>query len=175
MKSFGALLVSASVAFLLVSCAGLPGVSLNLPTPSISSAAGSAAGPVDFKSNEVLALYKDEDAMNGTYYVARVLTPASAATKNQAEVIYVEDGKKDWSARVLPSKKADKSNFVIGNILFFPSGWQNNDKMDSENYRKARWQLGHVTNTDELFKNWVEVDGEKYAVSFLRVPTVPVE
>jgi len=177
MKSFGAFLASALAAVLLISCAGLsvPGVSLNLPTPSLSSAVGSAAGAMDFKNDEILSLYKDTDVMNGIYYVARVLTPASPATKNQAEVIFVEDGKKDWSARVLPSKKADKNDAKIGNLILYPRGWQGHDKMDSEQYRKSSWAIGHVTNNDELFKNYLEVDGEKFAVSLLRVPTVPVE
>ncbi|GAB1483332.1 hypothetical protein MASR2M78_21480 [Treponema sp.] len=177
MKSIRAFLASAFVAFMLVSCAGLsvPGVSMNLPGPSLASAVGSAAGPVDFKSNEVLALYRDTDPVTGVYYVARVLTPASPATKNQAEVIFVEDGQKAWSARVLPSRKADKSDSTIGNIMMYPRGWQGHDKMDSDNYRKTSWAIGHVTNNDELFKNWLEVDGEKFAVSLLRVPTMPVE
>lgn len=179
MKRF-TLILTAVAAILAASCASssLPGVALGLAAPALSGGAGavaSSAATMDFKKDEVLCLYGDDDPVNGQYHLARVLTPASPATKNQAEVVYVEDGKKAWSARVLSSRKAEKMDFEIGSTVLYPSGWSGYEKMDQDQYRFTTWNIGRVTNNDELFKGMVEVGGQKYGVKILRVATVAIE
>ena len=45
------------------------------------------AGESDFRADDVLCAYNETNNMrDANYHVAKVLTPASAATKNQAEV-----------------------------------------------------------------------------------------
>jgi len=155
----------------------IPGVSVALSAPNLASGTGpvaSSIGEVDFKKEEVLCLYEQGDPLTGVYYVGRILTPASPATKNQAEVIYVEDGKKGWSSKIVPSHKADKQDFDIGKLVFYPSGWANHEKMSQDDYRFANWKAGHVTNNDELFKGLIEVDGDKYYAKYLRIPDAPL-
>jgi hypothetical protein len=45
--------------------------------------------------------------------------------------------------------------------------------MTANDYRSAPWRLGHVTSLDEMFKNFVEVDGSKYFWKFIRIPENP--
>jgi len=180
MKRASLYLTLAASAALLASCAGLslPGVSVGLSAPNLSGGASpmaSSAGGMDFKKDEVLCLRSDDDPLTGSYYLGRVLTPASGATKDQAEVLFVESGKKEWSARVLPSRKTDKPDYTIGTTVFYPSGWADHEKLDQDQYRFATWRLGNVTNNDELFKGMVEVDGDKYYTKLLRIATVPLQ
>jgi hypothetical protein len=128
----------------------------------------------EFKADEVLCGNGDS-MMDTNFYLAKVLTPASAQTKNQAEVIYVRDGKKEWVVNVLPSHKARKDEMQVGAVVLYPGGWAEYDSMGAEEYRKARWELGRITSTDEMFKNVVEVKGAKFYLQLLRMPNQPIK
>jgi hypothetical protein len=124
---------------------------------------------VDLRDGEVLCA-AGSDAYGTNFRVARIVTPASAATKNQAEVIYVADGRKEWVNYVIPSRKAAKADMAVGKVLFVPH-WSKMDKdVDSDGYRKGPWELARITSTDELFKDVVEASGDRYLVQNVRVP-----
>lgn len=151
-----------------VSCAS---VSSKLPglTSGLSIQPQAITGGVDFREGEVLCA-SGTDPYHEDFYTARIVTPPSAATKNQAEVVYLRDGRKEWVNFVLPSRKATKQDLVVGKVLFAPV-WHRADKdISDEDYRKGLWKLGRVTSVDELFKDIVEVNGEKYYWQWLRVP-----
>lgn len=166
---------------MLVSCESLASNALSgaisgvvgSPSGAISSAAASAS--VEFQGGEILASADTRSMFDSSFYVAKVLTPASPATKNQAEVVFVSDGKKQWVNFVLNSRKATKADFTVGAPVLFLAGWQEHDEIGADSYRKDRWGLGNVTSVDELFKNRVEIDGDSYAINFLRVPLDPVK
>jgi hypothetical protein len=126
----------------------------------------------DFKQGEVLCA-AGESASGQTFRVAKVLKPASDQTKNQAQVLYVSDGSKDWADFVVPTHPARKGELVEGAVVLYPSGWAEYDTMTANDYRSSGWKIGHVTSLDEMFKNLVEVDGEKYLWKFLRIPDNP--
>jgi hypothetical protein len=128
----------------------------------------------EFKSDEVLSGNGDS-MMDTSFYLAKVLTPASPQTKNQAEVVYVRNGSKEWVVNVLPSHKARKDEMQVGAVVLYPGGWAGYDKMGAEEYRKARWNLGRITSTDEMFKNVVEVKGEQFYLQLLRMPDQPIK
>jgi hypothetical protein len=113
--------------------------------------------------------------MDAEYVLAKVLKPASTATKNQAQVIFVRDGSTEWVNFVVKSHKASKNEMQVGGIVFRPSGWAEYKDISGEEYRKAAWYLGRITSTDELFKDIVEVKGEKYYIKLLRVPEGEIE
>lgn len=167
------------VAVFFVSCGTIPSISTDLS--SMSHAVGSVAqttGAVDFKSGEVLASIGNElDPTDMYYLVSKVLTPASPATKNQAEVLFVQDGKKDWCSFVIPSHKASKEELTIGRLVFVLYGWENYDakSVNSESYRMSDWRLERITSIDELFKNRVEVGGGKYDPGLVRIPDFPLD
>jgi hypothetical protein len=58
----------------------------------------------------------------------------------------------------------------VGKVLFAPVWHRDAKDISDEDYRKGLWKLGRVTSVDELFKDIVEVNGEKYYWKWLRVP-----
>ena len=139
------------------------------------SAAHAAPAVADFQSGEVLASHDNGKIEDAAFFVAKVLQQASPATKNQAEVIYIEDGKKYWVNFIVESRKADKSDFKVGATLLYLRGWASHDNISADTYRKSRWDLGNVTSIENLYKNQVEIDGENYNINYLRTPTTPIK
>lgn len=133
------------------------------------------SGSVDFKSGEVLCNSNGSaDLMEGTYYLAKVLKAPTAATKNQAQVIYVNGGKTDWTNSVLTSRKATNADMEVGKVVFYFQNAIYGD-CDQNTYRQAAWYLGRITNTDEMFKGLVEINGEKMFAKWIRVPDKTIE
>ncbi|MCX7788229.1 MAG: hypothetical protein N2442_11095 [Spirochaetes bacterium] len=153
-----------------VSCASvsskLPGIPL---TSGVSLQPQAITGGVDFRDGEVLCA-TGTDPYKADFYLARIVTQASPSTKNQAEVVYVRDGKKEWVNFVFPSRKATKQDLGVGKVLFVPVWHREQKEISDEDYRKGQWELGRVTSVDDLFKDIVEVNGLKYYWQYLRVP-----
>ena len=178
MKSVRFVLLIAISAIGLSSCGSLPsagGIVGGAIADSLSqkSAAAAAQAVAEFQAGEVLASQDNGKIEDADFSVAKVLQPASAATKNQAEVIFVSDGKKYWANYVLGSRKADKADFKVGARVLVLQGWHNHDEVPADAYRKDRWILGNVTSLEELFKDRVEVGGNSYHIAFVRIPTDP--
>ena len=180
MKSIKFLLPLLAALLILGSCETLASGALSGALSSIGAGSGSSgsvgtaatAAAADFQSGEVLVSTAVGSMINQYFYVARVLTPASAATKNQAEVVAVSDGSKEWVNYVINSRKATKADMIVGSPVFYMHTW---DTISAENYRKDTWFLGYITSTEELYKGRVEVAGDSYLVEYLRVPTDPVK
>jgi hypothetical protein len=161
-------------ALVLASCSSLANAVLR-GSSGVSSVASAAPAVVDFQSGEVLCS-TGTVMMEGDYAVAKVLQPASPSTKNQAEVVFINDGSKSWVNFVVNSRKATKEDFTIGATVFYLAGWQSwDDGITSDNYRKEAWYLANITSTEELFKNRVEVGGVSCNIKYLRVPTDPIK
>jgi hypothetical protein len=148
-------------------------INSNTSGASDSVVSNAVSGPVDFKSGEVLCSHGDGSMTEVNYYAARVLTKPSAATKNQAKVVFL-DGTTQWINYIITSHKATKAEFAVGKWAFRSdvAGW---DNVDQDHYRKARYYLGRITSTDELFKNVVEIDGHKCFVNWVRIPNIAIE
>lgn len=139
---------------------------------SVASATAATSAAVEFQSGEVLVSNAVGTMIGQTFYLARVLTAASAATKNQAEVISIYNGQKEWVNYVVNSRKATKADMIVGKPVFYEHSW---DSISSEDYRKGNWYLGYITSVEELYKGRVEVAGDSYLVEYLRIPTDPVK
>lgn len=143
---------------------------------SVADTAASAqktVGGVDFKSGEVLA--SDGNTLDAhNYHLARVMTPSSPATKGEAEVLFIESGDKKWVKFVIPSHKASDAEMKVGKMVFASYAADDKD-VDQDKYRKTAYFLKRITNTDELFKGMVEVEGHKYFVKWLRVPDQQID
>jgi hypothetical protein len=164
-----------AAALILGSCGSLPtpgGVVGDAIATSLSNKASAAAAQAvaEFQAGEVLASQDSGKIEDAGFSVAKVLQPASAATKNQAEVIFIADGKKYWVNHVVESRKAEKGDLKVGAAVLVLQGWYNHDEIPADAYRKDRWIIGNITSVDELLKNRVEVDGEPYHTAFIRVP-----
>ena len=179
MKSLRFSLILLVAALVLASCSSLADAVLRGSSGALTDgeAAAATAAPavVDFQSGEVLCSTGTE-MMESAYVLAKVLKPASPSTKNQAEVVIINDGSKSWVNFVVNSRKAAKADFAIGATVFYLAGWQSwDDGITSDNYRKEAWYLANITSTDELFKNRVEVGGVSCNIKYLRVPTDPIK
>ncbi len=181
MKKFYMAVAAAAVLAALAGCSSLPvdaGSLMSVASAgSTVSAVAQKAESKDFKSGEVLCSDgTDNDPTDMHYYVAKVMTPATEATKGQAEVLFVSDGKKQWASFVVPSHKAGKAELTVGKQVFRLNGWSGHEEKDvsAEHYRQSSWKLGTVTSTDEMFKNFVEIDGDKYDWRLVRVPDLPL-
>ncbi len=179
MKKYVFAAAGAALAALFAGCSSLPvdPSALMNAGSAVSTAAQKAEGK-EFKSGEVLCANGTEnDAQDMSYGVAKVMTAASAATKNQAEVLFVSNGKKEWTTFVVPSHKAAKAELAVGKLVFRLRGWDNYEEKDvsAEQYRQSTWTLGTITSLDEMFKNFVEIDGEKYDWRLVRIPEISLE
>lgn len=144
-------------------------------TTSMSSKAPSAPGEVDLRSDEMLCSYTDEDSVvHNSFRAAKVLTPPTAQTQNQAEVLFA-DGDKMWSRHALETHKPSKQEISVGELALYMPNFSDDEEVSVERYREQRWVFGRVTSTDPLFKQMVEVDGEELYLKWLRVPDEPVE
>ena len=171
-RIFSSLMI-AGLVITMASCAEIKkmdvaGITSTIPT-------GTVIGGGGFKKGEVLcASHESRGLLDNTYYVAKVVTPATAGTKNQAEVIFVHNGKQMWTKYVIPSHKASKEEIKLGMIVF-RHVWASGEDISAESYRKQYWSLGRVSSTDELFKGVIEVRGDKSHVKWLRIPDQPIE
>jgi hypothetical protein len=174
MKTFVFLMICC--ALLIPSCETLTdieqGASKISGTMSKGAAAGGSAsslGSVDFRKDEVLCSVSGNEAQEKARYLpAVILTAPTAATGNQAEVMY-PDGKKDWTYIVLPSRKANDADLLIGESVLYMYHQSDDEDMTQEKYRNNSWIFGTVTSTDEMFKGVVEVDGRPMLVKWVRI------
>lgn len=132
------------------------------------------AGAVDFRSGEQLCSYTDRDTVTGnSFKAAKILTPPSDATQNQAEVLFA-DGDQLWTRFVLRTHKPSASELSVGDMVLYMPHYSDDEEVSEEAYRNQRWEFGRVTSTDELFKDMVEVDGQPQRIKWLRVTDQPV-
>ena len=179
MKVLRLALVVLVAALALASCSSLADAVVSGTSGALTSGGSSTAtatpAVVDFQSGEVLCS-TGTVMTEGAYELAKVLKPASPSTKNQAEVVFMTDGRKSWVNFVVNSRKAAKADFTVGAMVFYLAGWQSWDEgLTSDDYRKSGWYLANITSIDELFKNRVEVGGISYNINYLRVPTDPIK
>ena len=181
MKKYIYLVLALGFVLIAASCSSMAQGALSgalgavVPGGGGSSAIASAAAPIEFQSGEILASADSRSMFDSSFKVAKILTPASAATKNQAEALWIVDGKKQWVNYVIGSRKATKADLVVGAPIFYLTGWANHDKIPADDYRKDIWNLGNITSIELLYKNQVEIDGQPYYIEYLRVPTDPVK
>lgn len=183
-KSLIILIAISLVAILAMSCVSAGNVLSGALSGALSTApassgglatAGTSAATIDFQPNDIICSTGAGSKMETAYAVGRVLTPASPATKNQAEVLFVSDGSKLWVNYVINSRKATKADMQVGAPVFYNTYVRERAETDIDSYRKGSWYLGYITSTDELFKGLVEIAGNNYTVDFLRIPTDPVK
>jgi hypothetical protein len=165
-----------AIGLIAASCNSLADAAIGSLTGAVTGKAVSSAESTmaEFKNGEYLCALGNA-ADEPRFRVATILTPASDTTKNQAEVLYVDNGEKAWANLVIDSRKVTKADIKKGVQVFFIGGWSGSGDADPNSYRKDGWYLGNVTNDDELFKDIVEVGGDKYSIKNLRIATSPLK
>lgn len=112
------------------------------------------------------------DGLAGGYHVAKILQPASAATRNQAEVMdLASGGGKRW-AEVFTSHPAEKSELAVGEVVLHQgSGFSD---PDVETLRATTWTAYHVTDVSDLFKGEIMVGTITVPIKHLRIPDTDI-
>jgi hypothetical protein len=132
-----------------------------------------AMGGIDIRSGEMVCSYDERDTVfDSTFRVGTVMTAATPATKNQAEVLFA-NGEKRWSSWVLETHKASKEELKIGEQILYHN-YYSYESIDQDEYRQGYFRWGTITNTDELFKGIVEVNGQDMQVNWCRLPDQPL-
>jgi hypothetical protein len=131
------------------------------------------------KADEYLVLdakYVAGSSWNSAY-LAKMITPPSQATRNEAEFFIIGGGKKGqklWTANYHWTRVARRQDLKEGKILFALDGNKNDqdlyvpgasrDRMLSQNFF-----VGTVNDTSELYKNYIQLSGYKVHHQALRV------
>lgn len=166
-----------AVATLLTSCAKPSTVA----RPPTSTAAAGTADPHGIRADEVFAPENDEYLQTESRfyaYVARVVEPASAATKGMAKVVMTKhDGKQEevWRRNVLTTRPASAADLKTGSWVIWCIGGPGKDGAYTapadprEARRVCRWQMTRVKDDSELFRGVIRVSsGEQVAVQACR-------
>lgn len=133
------------------------------------------AGGVNLRSDEMLCSYTDNDPVTeNSFKAAKILTPASSSTQNQAEALFA-DGDKMWTRHALATHKPSEAELRVGEMVLYMPHYSDDEEVSVEVYRDTRWVFGRITSTEALFKEMVEVNGEELYVKWIRVPDEGVE
>lgn len=133
------------------------------------------AGAADLRSDEMLCSYTDRDSVAENHFkAAKILTPPSSSTQNQAEVLFA-DGEKTWTRYAVATHKPSEGELRVGELVLYMPYYSDDEEVSAETYRDTDWVFGRITSTDALFKQMVEVNGEELYLKWLRVADEPVE
>lgn len=126
-----------------------------------------SGGSKEPASNDPLAGYVIIPT-GGSYHVAKVVKPASAETKGQAEVIDMMYDEKVW-AEVIETHPASNDELVVGAVVFHQgSGFEDPDK---GTLISTAWEAYYVTDTSDLFKGRILIGGDlDVSTKHLRIP-----
>ncbi|OQA94487.1 MAG: hypothetical protein BWY23_02741 [Spirochaetes bacterium ADurb.Bin218] len=107
--------------------------------------------------------------------VAKLVTPASKETKNEAKFMYISDGEEIWTKYYWVSRIATSADIKVGQIVFASEAHTNEDGVyygpeeKSETYDS--WFMTKITDISDRHKGYVTVAGNyKVNIEALRVP-----
>lgn len=139
----------------------------------VSGLGSSSASPTSAKVESADPLegyvFAYVDGLPGGYHVATIVQPASASTKNQAEILDMGGGgsEKRW-AEVFTSHPADRSELAVGEVVLYQgSGFADPDKAT---LRATTWDAYYITDTSDLFKGEIMIGTKTVPIKHLRIP-----
>ena len=134
------------------------------------------AGEADFRSDEVLCSFTEDDKIPWTrdFRAAKVLDPRERGDQEPGRGYL--SGRQEGLDRkfVVPSHKATNAEIKVGAPILF-NAWAGTEKLSADDYRQGAWYFGNVTSVDELFKGIVEVKGDKKYIKNCRFPNQPIQ
>jgi len=106
--------------------------------------------------------------------LAKMIEPASAKTKGESKFLQITDGKEVWTKHFWKTKPAVKTEIKIGTIVIMAEIGGDDDiyiaPENKDEAREAAWFIAKITDTSDLFKDFVTVSGGyKAHVKNLRV------
>lgn len=105
--------------------------------------------------------------------VAKLITPASASTNNQAEFIRTQSGATVWTPYYFKTRIAAKEELLPGTMVICldtAEGGIYRAPKDNAEARSAAWWLSRITDNSEIFKGYVIVGANyKVALNAIRI------
>lgn len=109
-------------------------------------------------------------------YIARMVTPASAQTKDEGEFFILNSdkkGEKVWTKYFAKTRPATKADLQLGTLAYAldgnsPGGIYSGPNKREDNISHA-WFVGTINDDSELYKGYVMLSGYKVRPEALRV------
>ncbi len=119
----------------------------------------------------------EEELGSKTYiyvYIAKMVTPPTKDTKNEAKFMRVRDSKEAWTKVYWKTRIATKADIKLGAVMICFDGDNEDDvnmpPEDKDQARNWNWWMAKITDTSDLHKGFVTVaGGEKVSLNALRV------
>jgi hypothetical protein len=119
----------------------------------------------------VLARFMWEDFYEAQFFPARIITAASESTEGEYEVESLagspDVGLRDriWTKDVIHGSHPGKEEELKAGMVVLYTG-DEDQPLNEEELKVARWSRGVIMNTDELYKDVVELRGGLYRGSY---------
>lgn len=93
--------------------------------------------------------------------LGKVLTPATAASKNEAKIFALASSKEVWSPHVYRTRVAQPGDYTLGRTLICFDDNLRDDTylppLDKDSARTGSWWIGKVTDTSDAYKDIARV------------------
>ncbi len=95
--------------------------------------------------------------------LAKMVTPPTAATKNEAEFLVIRDGVQLWSQHYWKTVIATPADLKIGTVIILFEGNSQSDVYQApatkESARGDSWFMAKITDVSDLYKGYVTTSG----------------
>lgn len=109
-------------------------------------------------------------------YIAKLVTPASAATKQEAEFFIIngnKTGEKVWTQHYCLTRPATSADLKLGAVAYALDGNREDDIYQGPGSREDNlhhaWFVGTINDDSNLYKGYLALSGYKVKPSSLRV------
>ncbi|HRY83993.1 MAG TPA: hypothetical protein P5533_05100 [Candidatus Cloacimonadota bacterium] len=106
--------------------------------------------------------------------LAKMITPATPETKNQAQFLMIQGGSTAWKKYWMRTRIATNADITLGKQVIIYEGNSQNDiylpPTSNQSTRTENWFLARIVDSSETFRGYVMVGGGyKVALNNLRV------
>lgn len=174
-----ALLAVVAFSLVLVACS-IPGIVIKAPdvnvTPNQTTTGTTGSADVHFvQPDDYFVADEMLDDKDWMYVeLAKMITPATPETKNQAQFLMIQGGNTAWKKYWMKSRIATTSEITLGKQVIIFDGNNQSDiyypPTSNQSTRTENWFLSRIVDTSETFRGYVMVGGGyKIALNNLRV------
>ncbi|HNX38553.1 MAG TPA: hypothetical protein PL124_07600 [Candidatus Cloacimonadota bacterium] len=174
------LLISAVAVLFIMGCT-IPGIVIKAPDITVTDPGTTAEAPTggadaQFVQPEEYFVFDELLGDREWQYVelAKMITPATAETKNQAQFFIINGGQTKWMKYWVKTRIATSADFALGKeVIIFEGSTQNDVYQVPQTNQEARtnsWFQARIVDTSETFRGYVMVSGGyKVALNNMRV------
>lgn len=174
-----AVLAVAALSVLLAACS-IPGIVIKAPdvnvTPNETST--TSTGNADAQFVQADDYFVTDELLGDREWIyvelAKMITPATPETKNQAQFLMIQGGSTAWKKYWMKTRIATNADITLGKQVIIFEGNAQNDiyypSTSNQSTRTENWFLARIVDTSETFRGYVMVGGGyKVALSNMRV------